>query len=118
MIWELKTPGNSTVFNATGVDMKRNEVLFIVAVILVAGAYLFLSVQQIVELSSAAKVQSRAAGAAGVPRDIDVEQFKRLLEMKKISGHEADFYKPYTGPVAPAEPDAEKQEEGPPSYDY
>jgi len=73
--------------------MKRNDVLFLLAVAV------FTVVFAVIVVSDAADVIARGAGemryspTAGEPRDLDLEQIKRLLRSRDLSDREALHYK-------------------------
>jgi hypothetical protein len=79
--------------------MRRSDAIFIL--LTVACALLFTAVS----LSQTSQVFSQwatsapiPAGSAGQPRDVSTEQFRRLIEQRRLSGHEADFYRPLPEP--------------------
>ena len=72
--------------------MKRSETLFLLAV---AG---FAAALAVISFAETAKVIARGAGdvtfspTAGEPRDLDLEQIKRLLRSRDLSDREALHY--------------------------
>ena len=73
--------------------MKRSDVFFLLAVAVFAVAF------AVIVFSDAAEVIARGAGemtyspAAGEPRDLDLEQIKRLMRSRDLSDREALHYK-------------------------
>lgn len=72
--------------------MRRNEVLFLLAVS--TGAAL-VAAKALHEAAGAASRGDRfgRSPAAGEPRDIDIELFRRLIEQERLSGREAGHYR-------------------------
>ena len=67
--------------------MKRSETLFLLAV---AG---FAAAVAVISFAETAKVIARSPGdVTGAPRDLDLEQIKRLLRSRDLSDREALHY--------------------------
>lgn len=77
--------------------MKKSDIIFIFAVIIMSGLYIGLTIQHFTQLSYDLEFQKRSTSTGGKPRDIDVDKFRRLIQMRELSDHEAEFYKPFTG---------------------
>ncbi len=74
--------------------MRNNDAIFIVAVIAVALIFGAVTLSRAGEALSALRESAVPAGAGGQPRAVDAGRMKSLIEEKRLSGHEADFYKP------------------------
>jgi hypothetical protein len=79
--------------------MRKSDIIFILAAVACALVFGALSVSQTGQVFSqwAASV-SIPPGSAGQPREISTEQFRRLIEQRRVSGHEADYYRPLPEP--------------------
>lgn len=72
--------------------MRKNDFLFIVAVIAVAVFVGATALSRAGEVLSAVHESSPSVGAAGQPRDVDEGRIRNLIDGRHLSGHEADFY--------------------------
>jgi hypothetical protein len=94
--------------------MRRIEVLYLAAVLLFAALFVGLTLAGAREaLIPAGPGEFVGAGAAGQPRDVDLEHIRELIRRQRLSDHEAEFYKPATeSPAPPSTPPAgeEKKE--------
>lgn len=81
--------------------MKTNDVVYIVAVCSVALVFMALVWRpvQLPEGQGAAGL-----GAAGTPRTVDTELILRLIRERKLSDHEAEFYRVLVVPEATPSP--------------
>jgi hypothetical protein len=78
--------------------MKRNDIVFICAVGVMAFALAAMTLVQAWEVAEQqASARPAAGGGAGQPRDVDVRKLKRLIETNRLSEHEALYYKPADG---------------------
>lgn len=79
--------------------MRRSDAIFILLTVACALVFAAVSLTQTSQVFSQwATPASIAPGSAGQPRDINPEQFRRLIEQRRLSGHEADFYRPLPEP--------------------
>ena len=51
------------------------------------------SVRHLLQVLPAPSTASAAVSSAGQPRNVDVQQVKKMIRENKLSDHEADFYK-------------------------
>ena len=94
--------------------MRRIEILYLAAVLVFAAWFVGLT------LAGAREAWIRTtpggfagAGAAGQPRDVDLERIREMIRQKRLSDHEAEFYKPAAespAPPPPKPPGEEKKE--------
>jgi hypothetical protein len=74
--------------------MRRREVVFIVAVLGMAAVFVALTLSSAWEtVGKPAAVEFGSRGAAGIPREVDVERVRRLIEGGGLSDREAEFYR-------------------------
>jgi predicted membrane-bound spermidine synthase len=63
------------------------------AVLVIAVGIAVLSVKGLVSELSVPSTASAAVSSAGQPRNVDLQQIKKMIRENKLSDHEADFYK-------------------------
>lgn len=83
--------------------MRNNERLFLAAVLCVAVVFAALSVSNVSKvIGTEPALEFGARGAAGIPRNVDLNRVKQLIEEGHLSGREAEFYrKADEGPTGP-----------------
>jgi FAD:protein FMN transferase len=78
----------------TGVALRKSEAIFLAAVVGAAVLFVTFSIQEYRTVVVEGRGGSLAtAGATGKSRDIDREQIRWMIQGKRLSGHEARFYK-------------------------
>jgi hypothetical protein len=87
--------------------MRRTERVYLTAVLVLAIIFAWITVTQAGKaISRLTTPEAAGTPSAGQPRDVDLERIKELIRDKRLSGHEADFYKkvpvPDTGEKAPS----------------
>ena len=75
--------------------MKRNDIVFLFAVGVIAFAVAALTLMRAWEAAEQqVSVRPAVGGVAGQPRNVDTGKLKRLIETGRLSDHEAQYYKP------------------------
>lgn len=86
--------------------MRRTERVYLTAVLVLAMILAWITLTQAGKaISRLTTTEAAGTPSAGKPRDVDLERIKELIREKRLSGHEADFYKKVTVPV----PDTEEK---------
>jgi hypothetical protein len=86
--------------------MKTAEVFFLAAVLFFAVVFAGLSLSRGARsLGSLVAEEAVVGGAAGKPRDVDLERIREMIRQGRLSDREADFYEEDggTGGEAPRE---------------
>ena len=79
--------------------MKRPDALFLVAVIVAAGLFAAASIDRARDiLGPGAGAAEFRPTSAGIPRDVDLDKIKRLMDQHHLSPHEAQFYRKVSPP--------------------
>jgi len=74
--------------------MKKSDVVFLTAVLGVAGAFSLVSLSHAVRILPRASMSAAPVrGVAGEARDVDMERLQELLRRNYLSDREAEFYK-------------------------
>ncbi|HIJ65607.1 MAG TPA: hypothetical protein HPP77_06595 [Candidatus Hydrogenedentes bacterium] len=86
--------------------MKRTDIAYLAAVALFALVFGLTSLSRAGRALTAIEMADvPRAGVAGQARDLDEGQIRRLIRQRRLSDHEAEFYKPVpAGPNPPKEP--------------
>jgi len=79
---------------ATGADMKRADVNFIVVVAIFTVVCCGMYVSGLEEVFLDSSGTGATFSAAGQPRDVDLLRVKALMRRGYLSDHEAEFYHP------------------------
>jgi hypothetical protein len=89
--------------------MRRTERIYLTAVFLLGLVFVWITLSHAEKaLSRLTATEAVGTGTAGKPRDVDLERIKALIREKRLSGHEAEFYKKVPAPDseerAPSDP--------------
>jgi hypothetical protein len=74
--------------------MRSIEVFFVSTVLFFAAVFVGMTLSRagrVIERLTAP--EAAGAGVAGEPRDVDLEEIRRLIREGKLSDHEAEYYK-------------------------
>jgi len=99
--------------------MKKTEIAFLISVFSFATFFALVSIRETMRwMPVEASLARTAGGAAGQPREVDMDKLRRMLRRHDLSSHEAMYYKPLASPItggAAAPDDAGKAEPTPPA---
>jgi len=79
--------------------MRKTERVYLTAVLILALVFAWITLTHAERaLSRLTAAEAVGTPTAGQPRDVDLERIRELIRERRLSDHEAEFYKRLTAP--------------------